>query len=91
MTFKIGLRRLFYEDTGRLSWDGKSLRPLLTDVWYPAVTTAQENDVFMGPPDIPFFHVGQASRDAALASIPAQFPLVLLSHGTGGLSLQLGC
>jgi hypothetical protein len=91
MTFKVGLRRLFYEDAGRLSWDAISPRPLLTDVWYPALSTAIEDDIFMGPPNMPFFHARRACRDAALASIPAQFPLILLSYGTGGLSLQLGC
>ena len=50
MPFKVGLRRLFYEDVGRLSWNAISPRPLLTNVWYPAVDTALEDDIFMGPP-----------------------------------------
>jgi predicted dienelactone hydrolase len=90
MNSKVGLRRLFFEDVNRLSWDGTHPRPLVTDVWYPAVSTATEVDVWLGPPNMPFFNVGKASRDAELASMPAHFPLIVLSHGTGGVSMQLG-
>jgi predicted dienelactone hydrolase len=37
---------------------------------------------------MPFFNACKAARDADMAS--ATFPLILLSHGTGGMSLQLG-
>ena len=90
MAYKIGLRRLFYEDAHRSNWDGTRPRPLLTDVWYPAADTAVEADVSIGPPNTPFFNAGKAARDAEFVSAPASFPLVLLSHGTGGMSLQLG-
>jgi predicted dienelactone hydrolase len=39
---------------------------------------------------MPFFNACKAARDAELVFAPASFPLVLLSHGTGGMSLQLG-
>jgi predicted dienelactone hydrolase len=90
MAYKVGLRRLFYQDANRSKWDGTNPRPLLTDVWYPAVDTAVEVDVSIGPPNTPFFNAGKAARDAELVFAPASFPLVLLSHGTGGMSLQLG-
>jgi predicted dienelactone hydrolase len=88
MTFRVGLQRLFYEDLHRLNWTETGPRPLLTDVWYPAADDAVESDVFIGPSDNPFFNAGKAARDADFA--PGSFPLVLLSHGTGGMSLQLG-
>ena len=89
MAYKVGLRRLFYQDANRSNWDGTNPRPLLTDVWYPAADTAVEVDVSIGPPNAPFFNAGKAARDAELVFAPASFPLVLLSHGTGGMSLQL--
>jgi predicted dienelactone hydrolase len=49
---------------------------------------AVEDDVFIGPPETPFFKAGKAARDAEVLS--KSFPLILLSHGTGGLSLQMG-
>jgi predicted dienelactone hydrolase len=90
MNFRVGLRRLLYEDMGRKSWDSDRPRPLSTDVWYPALDTAVERDIFIGPPDMPLFYAGRAGRDPDLASAPDRFPLILLSHGTGGLSLQIG-
>ena len=90
MVYKVGLLRIFYEDADRSSWDGTNPRPLLTDVWYPAVDTAVEVDVSIGPPNTPFFNAGKSARDAEFVIAPASFPLVLLSHGTGGASLQLG-
>ena len=88
MPFRVGLRRLFFEDAHRSNWDKTGPRPLLTDVWYPAAETAVESDVFIGTPAMPFFNAGRAARDADMAS--ATFPLILMSHGTGGMSLQLG-
>jgi predicted dienelactone hydrolase len=90
MAYRAGLQRISYEDADRSNWDGTNPRPLLTDVWYPAVDTAAEDDVSIGPPDTPFFIAGKAARDAEFVSAPASSPLVLLSHGTGGMSLQLG-
>jgi predicted dienelactone hydrolase len=89
MTYKVGLKRLFYQDPARSNWEVTGPRPLVTDVWYPAVDGAVETDIFIGPPDFPFFKAGRAARDAELLSSKS-FPLILLSHGTGGASLQLG-
>jgi predicted dienelactone hydrolase len=38
----------------------------------------------LGPPGNPPFDGGRAAVDAALATTPARFPPVVLSHGTGG-------
>ncbi|MFN8414536.1 MAG: prolyl oligopeptidase family serine peptidase [Anaerolineales bacterium] len=90
MNFKVGLKRLFYQDEMRSNWDGTGPRPLITDVWYPAVNTAVETDIFIGSPDFPLFKAGKAARDVQPVNTQKSFPLILLSHGTGGASLQLG-
>jgi predicted dienelactone hydrolase len=88
MTFKVGLKRFSYQDETRSNWAATGPRPLVTDVWYPAVDTAVETDIFIGSPDFPVFKAGKAAREAE--SLTGSFPLILLSHGTGGASLQLG-
>ncbi len=88
MLYKVGLRTWPYFDKTRTNWEGTAPRPLLTDIWYPAVDHADETDIVFGPPGAPLFKVGRAARDTELA--PAIFPLVLLSHGTGGAALQMG-
>jgi predicted dienelactone hydrolase len=40
-------------------------------------------------PDNPLFDGGRAAVDAALAPTPAEFPLIVLSHGTGGVAGNL--
>jgi predicted dienelactone hydrolase len=88
MVYKIGWRTLTYLDKRRANWEGTGARPLRTDIWYPAVDSAEEADIFLGPPNAALFKAGRAAREAEL--FPAPFPLVLLSHGTGGAALQLG-
>jgi predicted dienelactone hydrolase len=90
MTFKVGLKRMAYQDVQRANWQATGPRPLVTDIWYPAAESAVETDIFIGSPDLPLFHAGKAARDAEPAAAPSTFPLILLSHGTGGASLQLG-
>lgn len=90
MTLKVGLKRVAYQDETRSNWDGTGPRPLITDVWYPAVDTAVETDIFIGSAEFPVFKAGKAARDAGPLQTKKTFPLILLSHGTGGASLQLG-
>jgi predicted dienelactone hydrolase len=71
-TFKVGLTTLSFEDAARH-------RPLPTHVWYPADQGAEERDVALDG-----IFLGHAAMDAPLASAPQRFPLVLLSHGSGG-------
>lgn len=88
MPYKVGWRTLPYVDKQRLNRAGTAPRPLLTELWYPAVEAAKETELFLGAPDGAFFKGGRAARDADL--LPATFPLILLSHGTGGAAMQLG-
>lgn len=90
MTFKVGLKRLSYQDETRSNWEGTGPRPLITDIWYPAVDDAVETDIFIGSAEFPIFKAGKAARDAQPLQTKKTFPLILLSHGTGGASLQLG-
>jgi predicted dienelactone hydrolase len=90
MTYAAGLRTLFFADAARRSWDGAAPRPLLTDIWYPAADGAEERPVLIGPPEGALFQADSAAREAPLAAAPERFPLILLSHGTGGAMLQHG-
>jgi len=90
MSHKVGLRTVPYEDTTRSNWQRTGARPLLTDIWYPAVPDASEAPVFIGPPEYTLFVAGNAARDADLMASAERFPLIALSHGTGGTALGLG-
>jgi predicted dienelactone hydrolase len=75
--YGVGRTTLQLDDTSRQ-------RPLVADVWYPTEPDATgEPSVYQFIPGIEF------SSDTALAEVPVStegpFPLVIYSHGSGGL------
>lgn len=71
------------------NWRGCDDHTLSGIIWYPAETTGEEKDQYIGPPDAPLFYAGRAAKDAALAPAFGKYPLIALSHGTGGSALQM--
>ena len=88
-SYKVGMARRTFVPADPYNWRGDQKHALVTLVWYPTDPGAQEESWQIGPPDRPFFDGGRVARDAALASAPAKFPLVVLSHGTGGTAGNL--
>jgi predicted dienelactone hydrolase len=82
--YKVGMAPRSFVPAGPYDWRQDHKHALATLIWYPADSAAQEKPWQIGPPGRPFFDGGRVARDAALASAPAKFPLVVLSHGTGG-------
>lgn len=72
------------------NWRGSDDQTLSGIVWYPAEDSAGEKDQYVGPADAPLFYAGRAAKDATLAPAFEGYPLVALSHGTGGSALQMG-
>ncbi len=83
----VGMARLAWVDDARPSWTGDGPRPLRTTIWYPAPEGTEMTPVSF-PRDQPVFVGGYAARDAEIAAADP-YPLVLLSHGTGGSALQM--
>ena len=75
--------RLFPPDRPR-HWRGAERPGLLTTIWYPADPGTAETPHPIGPPGQPLFIGHPIAQNAHVAAAPAGFPLVLLSHGTGG-------
>ncbi len=71
------------------NWRGSTEHVLSGVVWYPAESASEEKDQYIGPPDAPLFVAGHAAKDATLAPSFGNYPLVALSHGTGGSALQM--
>jgi predicted dienelactone hydrolase len=88
--YKVGVaHRAFLKGDSSYDWRGAQTHALLTTVWYPADAQAVETAQWVGDPQQPFASAGRAAADAALARTPEKFPLILLSHGTGGSALMM--
>ncbi len=87
--FKAGIagRRFLPDKT--YNWRHAATHELVTTIWYPADPAAIEQPQWIGPPASPLFSAGRAAPEAKLSSAPTKFPLIVLSHGTGGSALMM--
>jgi len=79
-----GYRTGLIYDTSRSNWAGSGARPIAWSAWYPTGALHAE-----APPPGGFFEAGEVAWNGALADLE-KFPVVLLSHGTGGTAESLG-
>jgi predicted dienelactone hydrolase len=90
------MTRVFHPKEPVRNWRGAA-HELKCVIWYPAVASVVEVKQMVGPPDAPLFEAGMAAPDALLAtprlaaSKKGGWPMVLLSHGTGGSAIQMAC
>ena len=86
----VGMIARDYADDHRKNWEGTGPRPLRTAIWYPAAAgTGKSEIIFGGPPERELFAPVQVVHGADIANAKLKYPLVLLSHGTGGSATQL--
>lgn len=71
-------------DPARPAWRSDSPRPLVWAAWYPAAHDETVVDKLIGPPGAELFRMGLVAENAAISSARSRWPVVLLSHGTGG-------
>jgi len=64
------------------SWRGAETHALVTTIWYPARAGTLMAEHHVGPPAAPLFTLGRWADDGPM--LEGRFPLVTLSHGTGG-------
>lgn len=76
--FHVGLRSFTFTDLSRA-------RKIDSKVWYPIETGIPESKLFDGPVFLPV----NAAENAPIVKAPAKLPLIILSHGSGGLGIRL--
>jgi predicted dienelactone hydrolase len=82
--FPVGVSQQTFHPPGPYNWRGANTKALLVTVWYPAEAGSKELPQFIGSSDAPFALMGRAALDASLPATSQRFPLIVLSHGTGG-------
>ncbi len=87
---RVGMITRDFTDNNRKNWAGTASRPLRTVVWYPAAkATGKSETIFGGPPDREIFVPVEVAGGADVSNFRQKYPLVLLSHGTGGSAVQM--
>ncbi len=74
--YEIGQKSVTYVDESRK-------RPLVTEIWYPTYDTEKKEN----SDDLPVFKMIQTIHNASIPD--KKFPLLLVSHGTGGNRFSL--
>ena len=87
--FKVGLAEGLSQDEQRRNWSGDAPRPVNWTAWYPAADDAREEMRFLGLAERPLFIMGKIAPNASLNDALGAWPVVLLSHGTGGTAAGL--
>ena len=87
--FKVGVAQRSFVPHGPYNWRQAQTHVLLATVWYPAAAASREEPQWLGDPAAAFAGAGLAAPGAAPAAAPAKFPLIVISHGTGGSALAM--
>jgi predicted dienelactone hydrolase len=80
--------RVFHPAVAR-NWRGAKTEALVTRIWYPVDTSVPQTPREIGAPGHPIFHGHAAADDAPLSTARTSYPLLVLSHGTGGTADSL--
>src|SRR6266478_2508264 len=89
-SYRVGMVTRNFTDEKRKNWQGTAPRPLKTAIWYPAAAaTVQTETLFGGPSETQLFTSITVADGAELSPTSEKYPLVLLSHGTGGSAVMM--
>jgi len=86
-SFRVGMAFRSFAPPEPYNWRGAKTHALLTTIWYPAMGSAVEQPLQIA--GLTIFTLGNVAQNASVPTTPAKFPLILLSHGTGGTALSL--
>jgi len=90
-TYEVGISSRVFKPAHARNWRGAKTEALVATIWYPVNADGKvyEEPQVIGPPGGALFLAGGAAVDAPIATSQAKFPVVMLSHGTGGSAMQL--
>lgn len=88
-TYKVGVASRRFVPPTPYDWRNAKTHAILATIWYPAAAAAREEAQWVGDSRNPFARAGEAAPDTTMAPTPRRFPLIVISHGTGGSALAM--
>jgi hypothetical protein len=85
----VGMITREYSDAGRLNWARTGPRPIRTAIWYPVDGVTEKETIFGGPEAERVFVPVDVAPAAPLSARSKKYPIIVLSHGTGGSALMM--
>lgn len=85
----VGMVTRPYVDKTRMNWSRTGPRPLRTAIWYPVDSATTRETIFGGPVAEQIFVPVEVVPAAKLSERSRKYPLVVLSHGTGGSAIMM--
>ncbi len=82
--YHVGEAQRAFVPTVARNWRGAKTERLVATIWYPVDPGLPEMPRGFGPPDDPIFRGHPVAQATAPSNAQARYPLILLSHGTGG-------
>ncbi len=76
-------------DERRTAWRRETARPVAWSAWYPAAAGASATHDIFGSGEAALFRATPVALKAALSTVEATWPVVVMSHGTGGSAQSL--
>jgi predicted dienelactone hydrolase len=86
-SYKVGMVFRSFAPKEPYDWRGAREHTLNVVVWYPTEAIARAKPLVVRGLDI--FELGSVAQDSPLAAKTTRFPLVAISHGTGGSALSM--
>lgn len=88
--YHIGETQRAFDPGVERNWRGARTERLVTTLWYPVDAGADDKRARdIGPEGHPVFRGHPAAVDAPVSAAAPKYPLILLSHGTGGSAASL--
>ena len=88
-SFEVGVATRHVLPPEPYDWRGAASHSLFEVVWYPAESPANAKPQLIPPVGPAMFRAAAAAPEAPMTASLGKFPLILLSHGTGGTAQSL--
>ncbi len=87
--YHVGATQRVVHPARERNWRGATRHAIVSMIWYPVDANVSESAYEIGAPGDPIFKGHLHAVDAPFSTARSRYPLLMLSHGTGGTAADL--